>query len=74
MSINVDILLSRLPPTISSSAKAELGSVLSEYTDVFAWKDYDVGRTKAYNIRQTLEMLHPSAYHHDMSRFSTNTS
>ncbi|KER29391.1 hypothetical protein T265_03961 [Opisthorchis viverrini] len=46
MSIDVDALLSRLSPTMSSSTKAELGSVLSEYTDVFAWKDSDVGRTK----------------------------
>ncbi|KER21451.1 hypothetical protein T265_10214 [Opisthorchis viverrini] len=46
MSIDVDILISRLKPTISSSTKAELRSVLSEYTDVFAWKDSDVGRTK----------------------------
>ncbi|OON22914.1 hypothetical protein X801_01181 [Opisthorchis viverrini] len=46
MSINVDVLLWRLSPTVSSSTKAELGSVLSEFTDLFAWKDSDVGQTK----------------------------
>ncbi|OON23481.1 retroviral aspartyl protease, partial [Opisthorchis viverrini] len=46
MSIDIDVLLSRLSPTMSLSTTAELGSVLSEYIDVFAWKNSDVGRTK----------------------------